>query len=624
MSNKSLLLLPMPRSLSFGNSRFALANSGLLAISTNVLFSEAQLAQQALADKSNTGCEIVVGSDYTNALLSLAIDTNVLRPQGYQLTIAENGITILGADATGVYYGVCTLRQILQQYGKELPLLTIEDWPDFPVRGVMLDISRDKVPTLQTVADLVDRLASWKVNQLQLYMEHTFAYRHHPEVWAQATPFTGEDILILDRYCRERHVELVPNQNSLGHMERWLKHERYAHLAESPEGFEPPWGGHMPPTTLNPLDPGSIELIASLYDELLPHFSSQMFNVGGDEPWELGKGKSKSEVDARGGRVYLEYMLKVYTEVTARHRQMQFWADIIVKYPDLVPELPKDVTAMIWGYEGGEEAAARWEHECSLVSSAGIPFYVCPGTSSWNSLAGRTNNSMDNCRLAAQSGLKYGATGYLNTDWGDNGHWQPLPASFIGFAYGAAVSWCYDTNLDLDMPRALDLFAFDDQAGVMGKLAYDLGNVYLQFGDPHINGGTLVYTLQMSREDLEKRMTAQGKNPRAVVEQLRQVSENINTILAPLDRADMRRSDAALIRDEFAQVAGLLRHSVDRICLLLGDEERAPDELGAELEGLVAQQRANWLARNRPGGLDDSLCRFDNRLDEYRQLAVSP
>jgi hexosaminidase len=624
MVDKSLLLLPAPRKISFGTGNFVLPDSGLLAIGANILFSEARFVQQAFADNATTHYEIVVGSDYTNTILSLSIDSANQHAQGYRLTIDNHGIAIIAADAAGIYYGICTLRQILQQYGKVLPFLSIEDWSDFPVRGVMLDISRDKVPTLQTVLDLVDRLASWKINQVQLYMEHTFAYRHHPEVWAKATPFTGEDILELDRFCRERHIELVPNQNSLGHMERWLKHKRYVPLAESPDGFEPPWGGHMAPTTLNPLDPGSIELVTSMYDELLPHFSSRIFNVGGDEPWELGKGKSKPEVDARGGRVYLEYMLKIYNEVTARDHQVQFWADIIVKYPDLVPELPKDITAMIWGYEGGAEAAARWDHECKLVSSAGVPFYVCPGTSSWNSLAGRTDNSMDNCRLAAISGLKYGATGYLNTDWGDNGHWQPLSSSYLGFAYGAAVSWCYETNSDLDMPRALDLFAFEDQAGIMGKIAYDLGNVYLAFGEPHINGGTLVYALQLSHEDLEKRMAAQGGDRHAIIEQLHSVTAQINTILAPINQADIHRPDATLIRDEFTQVAGLLRHSIDRICLLLGDEERAPDELGAELQSLVGQQRTNWLARNRPGGLDDSINRFDKRLDEYQQLAVSP
>ena len=54
----------------------------------------------------------------------------------------------------------------------------------------MLDISRDKVPTMPTLFALVDRLAEWKINQLQLYIEHTFAYRGHEEVWRNADPMT--------------------------------------------------------------------------------------------------------------------------------------------------------------------------------------------------------------------------------------------------------------------------------------------------------------------------------------------------------------------------------------------------------------------------------------------------
>src|SRR4029453_13120330 len=107
-------------------------------------------------------------------------------------------------------------------HGGRLPVGTVEDWPDVPVRGVMLDVSRDKVPTMETVRALVDRLAGWKVNQLQLYMEHTFAYRDHEDVWRAASPFTAEEVVELDAYCRARHVELVPNQNCLGHWERWL------------------------------------------------------------------------------------------------------------------------------------------------------------------------------------------------------------------------------------------------------------------------------------------------------------------------------------------------------------------------------------------------------------------
>ncbi|MEP6984041.1 MAG: glycoside hydrolase family 20 zincin-like fold domain-containing protein [Chloroflexota bacterium] len=616
-------LLPVPRYLTLKEDFFDLPAKALIVISNASLLFEAQSLQSALSQFAHLNWDIVTGKNYPSVGVTLQLDDTLSHPQGFQIAITADGINITAKDASGIFYSVCTLNQLIQQYQIHIPCLQIEDWPDFPARGVMLDISRDKVPTLQTILDLVDRLASLKVNQLQLYMEHTFAYRNHPEVWAKATPFTGEDILILDAFCRQRHVELVPNQNSLGHTERWLKHERYHHLAECPDGFEAPWGGHSAPTTLNPLDAGSIELMASLYDELLPHFSSQLLNVGGDEPWELGKGKSKSEVEARGGRVYLDYITKIHHEVIARGHKMQFWGDIIVHYPDLVSELPKDVTAMLWGYEGGEKAAEEWERQCTLLEKSGVPFYVCPGTSSWNSIAGRSDNAIDNCRISAVSGLKHGAIGFLNTDWGDNGHWQPFSISYLGYAYGAGVSWCLQTNDQLDLPPLLDRFIFNDAASIMGKLAYDLGEVYKIIGPEHINGQVLAYSMQLPADKLKSGIASHeawsGSKADMSPETFRRTVETIQQIIAPINQAQMQRPDAATITAEFQQAANLLLHSAHRL-LFVTDEEGSPQALSDELQNVLVKQQELWLTRNRPGGLDDSLKRFDTLSNEYEKL----
>ena len=86
-----------------------------------------------------------------------------------------------------------------------------------------------RCPTTDSLKALIDRLASLKINQVQLYSEHTFAYAHHGVVHGQASPLDAEEITELDAFCRARHVELVPNQNCLGHMNRWLAHEPYRH-----------------------------------------------------------------------------------------------------------------------------------------------------------------------------------------------------------------------------------------------------------------------------------------------------------------------------------------------------------------------------------------------------------
>jgi hexosaminidase len=122
-------------------------------------------------------------------------------------------------------------------------------------------------------------------------MEHTFQYKQHKTVWEHSSPFTPEDILKLDRFCKKRHIELVANQNSFGHMHRWLKHDKYKGLAECPEGYPHPFAPSPEPFSLNATDPKSVEFVDELLSELLPHFTSKKVNVGCDETFDLGKGR---------------------------------------------------------------------------------------------------------------------------------------------------------------------------------------------------------------------------------------------------------------------------------------------------------------------------------------------
>jgi len=545
----------------------------------------------------------------------------VPQPEGYRLTISAHHIHIVAHDGAGAFYAAMTMRQLARQCAGagELPCLRIEDWPDFPHRGVLLDISRDKVPTMETLYALVDLLAEWKINQFQLYTEHTFAYRHHREVWENASPMTGEQVMALDVYCRQRFMELVPNQNSFGHLHRWLKHPRYRHLAETPAGFQSPWGDD--PFSLCPLEPGSLELLAELYDELLPHFSSRQFNVGCDETFDLGQGRSRAACEERGmGRVYLEFLLKIHQLVQRHGRTMQFWGDIIVHYPDLISELPKDVIALEWGYEADHPFAKDGEK----FAQAGVPYYVCPGTSSWNSIAGRTANALGNLWNAAESGQAHGAIGYLITDWGDNGHWQHLPVSFLGYAYGAAVSWAAQANRDLDLPRALALHAFQDAIGVMGRLAYDLGNAYRKAGVLVPNASLLA--LLLLRPDFAPLAPQSWGEGGELAEGLERTLEYVDRVMAPLAQARMARPDAELIADEFRNAAALLRHAchLGIACLQTesGKIASIPAErrqaLASELEEIAAEYRRLWLSRNRPGGLADSVGRMERLLGMYR------
>ncbi len=606
------ILLPTPRQITLNNGTCELPKSGFVVL--NGADNQAlRLAGQQLCDA--LGWEMVAGYVPCDqpAIQLNQLPNCVPHPQGYELTIeAGVGVVISAETPTAIFYATQTLLQLIAQHSHNLPTMRVRDWPDFPNRGVMLDVSRDKVPTMETLYALVDMLAGWKINQIQLYTEHTFAYRQHPTVWADASPITGEEILALDAYCQERFIELVPNQNTFGHMRRWLTKPEYKHLAEAPDGCDTIWGWFDEPFTLNPSDPESLELVRSMFDELLPHFSSDQVNVGLDETVDLGGGHSKELVAEKGaGRVYLDFLLKIYQDVKRRGKTMQFWGDILMNHPELVPELPRDVIALEWGYESFHDFAGHG----AIFAESGIPFYVCPGTSSWRTVAGRSENALGNLRNAAESGLKNGAIGYLITDWGDEGHWQPLPVSYLPLAYGAGVAWGLDANVEMDVAAMASRFAFRDSAEIMGNLALDLGNVYKTTGIQQFNSTILFNALQATPEIIQNHLNNEDET---VGERLGKTSAEIEEILGRMESAEIGLPDAGLIRHEFTWAGHILRHAVRRILWVQGgmdaDEAR---KLAAAARQLIADHDKIWHARNRHGGYRESRERLEKMLMTY-------
>ncbi len=539
--------------------------------------------------------------------VSLAITPELVpQPDGYRISISPDQLTLSAHDAAGLYYAVHTLSQILGQVPEKqaLPCMNITDWPDFAHRGIMLDVTRDKVPTMETLYGMVDKFSSWKINQLQLYTEHAFAYKNHETVWKDASPMTPEQIKKLDAYCRERFIELVPNQNSFGHMNRWLKHKRYSHLAETPGGSD-----------LSPVMPGSIELLREMYDDLLPNFSSSQFNVGCDETGSLGEGKSKAAVEKRGvGKVYFEFLMKIYTLCKERGVTMQFWGDIILHHPELIPELPKNIIAMVWGYRPDHP----YKKQCSEFKKSGVPFYVCPGTSSWGCLSGRTQRAMTNIRNAAENGKKFGAIGFLLTDWGDNGHWQTYPCSSPAFVYGAGLSWSVDANKKADLPSLLDRYVYMDDAKVMGKLVCDIGNTYAA-AEGYFDGNTCY----LSRVLLHPKTPMTNNYFKWLTpDKIEPIRSHAVNAMQPLHKARPRCHDASLVTPEIRHSADLVLLACDlldaRLAVKDGDVQNIPaaqrKQMAERLKKLIKEHESIWLKRNRIGGLSDSSAKMGELL----------
>lgn len=385
----------------------------------------------------------------------LALDPlPALRAQGYYARIDAERMLLLGEDAPGLFYAVQTIAQLICQAGKMLPRLTILDHPALPVRGVLLDVSRGKVPTLETLLEVVEILAGWKINQFQLYIEHAFHWPSHPLIAKGYDPLSADDLLAVDAACAQRHIDFVPNLQSFGHQGHLLRLPKYAPLAESDEQW-----------TLAPSEPGSYALLDDLYAEFLPNFRSHLFNVDADETWDLGSGKSAARVAEVGlGRVYLEHILRLRELAAHYGRRIMCWGDVILSAPELIPELPDDMIVLCWDYN-----AQPNEAHVRQFAEAGKPFYVCPSVHGFGAFFPRQRIARQNIRAHAAYGVQYGARGLLNTDWGDAGHSNLQGLSYYGYAFGAAESWRPGSTEHFDVAFGR-LFFGTDGPGIMAVM----------------------------------------------------------------------------------------------------------------------------------------------------------
>ncbi len=107
------------------------------------------------------------------------------------------------------------------------------------------------------------------MNQLQLYIEHTYLFRDFSEVWRDDTPLTPEDILELDAYCMDRNIELIPSISTCSHLDKVLRTQSYKDLCELDN---PDLGPHtsysrMQHHTVNICDPAAMEMVKEIIAE---------------------------------------------------------------------------------------------------------------------------------------------------------------------------------------------------------------------------------------------------------------------------------------------------------------------------------------------------------------------
>ncbi len=514
-----------------------------------------------------------------------------LPAQGYRLTIIDGAATVEAADEAGRRYADITLAQLRAIYGA-LPTGVIEDWPAVAVRGVMLDVSRCRVPSLDTLKALFARFAEWRINHVELYLEHTFAYADHKIVWRDASAYTAEELRELDDAAHALGIELTGQQNCLGHMERWLKFKRYQPLAISPDGFVAPWGEKRGPSTADPDNPATLALARDLFGQLLPNLRSRRAHVGLDEPWELSSERSGSWI------TYLK-ALRGAPELADHH--LLVWDDVLVHNPELLADIPDRVTICDWGYE----ATQPFDERAAQLKTMGLPFWLCPGTSAWNTVAGRWTNAVTNIASACGAAVANGAEGVMVTDWGDQGHIQHHVISHPMFAWTAGCAWNPSACDAAELPRLFDL----------GEALELLGDVHTLVKPQLFNQSILTVPLYRPQAKFGHGRMTSG----ITVSDLERCAAQIATArrLALGAAESLERDEVLATADVMSLLVddGLARVSAD------GTLDHASPEIlatfAARTTAAAEEHRRIWSLRNRPGGLDESLANFERLLSGY-------
>ena len=379
--------------------------------------------------------------------------------EGYELSINENDIRIQADGPAGAFYAVQTLRQIFKS--SEIPCLYIKDFPDFEYRGFYHDVTRGKIPTVETIKKLIDQMAYYKLNSLQLYVEHTFEFEEYKDLNASTGCMTKEDLLEIGAYCRENFIDFIPSLSTFGHLYELLEQPQYKHLRvlknyETEPNF---WHNRMAHHTLDPENPQSIALVESLIDQYIPCFDSEWFNICCDETFDL---HSYDTMGVDSGKLYVEFVKKMIAHVQEHGKKVMMWADILLKYPHTIDQIPNDTCFLNWCYQ-----ANPTEENIIRLAQKGKAQIVCPGTTTWSRLCEYVDVEEQNICRMAEYGYQHGALGVLNTNWGDWGNPCSLELAMYGLVLGAEKSWSVNTSADNEFYNRVNALLYENENGIL-------------------------------------------------------------------------------------------------------------------------------------------------------------
>lgn len=548
--------------------------------------------------------DMILADDSSPTILEIKQDLSVENEEEYHLIIQEDRIQIISKTEKAAFYGLVTLKQL--QSEQIIETQEIKDKPDLEVRGLMLDISRAKVLNVSSIKKIIDLMAELKYNHLELYVEgFSYEYKNIKEALADKNYLTQEEYLEVEKYAIEKYIDFVPNQNGFGHMSDWLALDKFKELAECPDGFEI-WGSKRPPSTLDPTNPKSFELVKQMYEEMIPFTKSKYFNMNFDEPYELGHGKSKQEcLKTSTEDVYIEYLEKLANVVRKYNKTPMIWGDVLVKHPDKISKLSKDIVFIDWGYN----KAYDFVNHAKMLEELKVKYLLAPGTSTWSSITGRFIDMKETIENSTYASKKYHGLGILLTDWGDMGHLQYLPSSYLGFIYGAMLSWSSGTIEDAEKYLAIIL---NDE--ILAKVIVELSRYHELEGEYRDYGTRLFASIMWAehgkRQDDKvnfflNRMKSNIISYEAV--------QNLHKLFTQ-EKNKLQNAKECLEKDEIKNAILLLETLLDineRLHSYLDNCIVNFDEPIKNLEKYLENHKKLWLARNIKEGYAFSANRIN-------------
>ncbi len=470
--------------------------------------------------------------------------------------------------------------------------------------GYMLDVTRGKVPKLEEIFALIDKLSSLGYSHLELYIEHAFMFEGKKSAWRDASPLSPDDIKKIDSYAKSKGIELVPNCNTFGHLERFLKHDEFKHLAEcDPPYYQEDAKAYRQGVIV--VDEAGLNFVDSLLASYTKYFESDKLNIGCDETFELGMGRCQEYCKKVGkGRLYLEGLQKIYKLAKNYAENIYFWGDIILKYPELISELPKDATVLNWGYEDNHPFA----EETEKIADSGLKFIVCPGTSSWNSVAGRSKNMLGNIISAQINAEKNGAEGILLTDWGDRGHMQYPYLSYAGICAASIAFHEGAENLtEAKVIAKVNEVFFNDKNSPFGEIILELGHLHEVFKTKRIN--VTLFNVGLIYEDYPGGPIFMDGITK---EEIDEAARNFEILKNKFEKVE----NNSLVCREMKNTLRLVEVAIAR---LYQNKNLPYDKVKAYqlVTEAIAEHCALWLERNRIGGMEEGLGHLEKARNSF-------